>query len=136
MKIEAGKFYKARDGSVFGPIMRKLGGGFYPWTVSDLSRDWRELGGYVSDFVQDGNDLIEEVPAPSDKPSGPVRTVTRKEIVSGKYGPCGSLDVKHYGKDGNIYVGLDGTVLYTADEVRMFARLLTEIADAMEDQAK
>lgn len=70
---------------------------------------------------------------PFHRSTGPVRTVTRKEIVPGTYGPFDALEVMHHGNDGKIYVGIDGTVLYDASEIREFARLLTEIADAMEE---
>lgn len=54
----------------------------------------------------------------------PVRTVTRKEIVPGKYGP--------------LVVGGNGSILlpqacYTPDELREAAHTLNQIAEALED---
>lgn len=60
----------------------------------------------------------------SDVPHSPVRTVTRKEIVPGKYGP--------------LVVGGNGSILlpqacYTPDELREAAHTLNQIAEALED---
>lgn len=55
---------------------------------------------------------------------GPIRTVIRKEIVPGKYGP--------------LVVGGNGSILlpqacYTPDELREVAHTLNQIAEALED---
>lgn len=65
------------------------------------------------------------------KSSGPVRTVTRKEIVPGLYGPLGKLNIETRDDQSETYIDLlDGW--YEAADIREFARLLNEIADAME----
>jgi hypothetical protein len=76
MKIEAGKFYRTRDGRKIGPMKKGHGGVEHKWIV--------EFGDGMS-WKPDGTsahcaDLIAEWT------EGPVREVTRKEIVPGVYG--------------------------------------------------
>ena len=62
----------------------------------------------------------------SNKLDGPVRTVTRKEIVPGVYGAVGV-------QDGCL---VNVAYMRTADELRAAAATLIEIADALEENNK
>jgi hypothetical protein len=62
--------------------------------------------------------------------SSPVREITRKELVAGKYGP---LTVGIGNKSGvPIYIGGSGAI-FTADQLRDAARVFTEIADYLDE---
>lgn len=80
MKIEAGKYYKTRDGRKIGPMQ----------LVSDHatcegSHWWRN--GSVNSTMSTNSDLISEwLPWKTIDYNSPIRTVTRREIVPGVYG--------------------------------------------------
>lgn len=63
--------------------------------------------------------------------SGPVRTVTRKEIVPGHYDVVQVLGVK----DGLVQIRLndDPDEFYSASEIRAAIATLTELADALDE---
>lgn len=65
LKVEAGKFYKQRDGVVIGPIVKMAGGGMWPWTVEGKRRgdQWNDSGKRCLDGYEH-TDLVEEMPAP------------------------------------------------------------------------
>ena len=123
LKLEVGKYYKTRDGRKVGPMKNSYHtAGYYCWhTISGNcnSNLWNEDGCSGSACEAD---LISEWPA---APTGPVRTVTRKEIVPGVYG-----DVV-VGDDHGIFIP---DTMHTAAELRAAITTLTEIADALEDQ--
>ena len=123
LKLAVGKFYRTRDGRKVGPITsvnETDGVAYFP------SRHDGEITCWPSGHIRlqkrpcDG-DLIAEW---TDAPTGPVRTVTRKEIVEGRYG-----DVIVNESDVSV------AWMNTADKVRAAIATLTEIADALEDQA-
>lgn len=60
--------------------------------------------------------------------AGPIRTVTRREIVPGVYG---GVNVQTY-DDTRVTVFMSRT--YNAAELREAARIFTEIADVLEDK--
>lgn len=60
MKIEAGKYYKSRDGQVFGPLFF-TSNPFYPWVCGD--RSWT-IDGEFERLVRSELDLVEEAPSP------------------------------------------------------------------------
>jgi hypothetical protein len=127
VKIEAGKFYKTRDGSKVGPaIYRPVHGCF------QAGRDWLVSGcRYYEDGTPFGRkdaewalDLISEW---TDEPTGPVITETVKRIVPGTYGI-----VTVYSNHSTEIIARSG---YTAAELRAAAATLTEIAEALEEMA-
>jgi len=122
MQIEAGKYYRTRDGRKVGPMVAS----------PLIDYPFKDGSGFMS-FTTDGHrfcadehhtDLIAEW---TEAPTGPVRTVTRKEIVPGVY--------------GNVIVWNDGSGdvsvmnMRTATELRAAIATLTEIADALEGGA-
>lgn len=123
MQIEAGKHYKTRDGRKVGPMVAQHQlwvCGIEAWY---LDGKWSHLGG------PDPDDLIAEWT------EGPVRTVTRREIVGGKYGR-----VRVNGRwEGGVIVfveGIDhptGAPVLTAPELRAAAATFLELAEALED---
>lgn len=125
MKIEAGKYYKTRDGRKVGP-MRELDrkNTDYPWTdqYGDMpdqrySDSGKEIG-MGSDYY-----LISEW---QDEPS-PIRTVTRREIVAGNYGAVAIT------KSNNVMIPAGE---YTAEELREAAHLLNQIAEILQENGK
>ncbi len=74
MKIEAGRFYRARNGIIYGPMIRVPGKVRLPFRVENVALDWREDGFFQSDRLESEHDLISEVYV-SDTP--PVLAVVR-----------------------------------------------------------
>jgi len=121
MKVEVGKYYRTRDGRKVGPMRLHgdatsgLNGETFPFAADGMM--FTDLGREAYDSREDSkNDLIAEWQ------EGPVRTVTRKEIVPGVYGRV-RIDC-----DGFCEVG---TTRNTA-ELRAAAATLIEIADALD----
>ena len=82
MQIEAGKYYRRRDGKKCGPAWTD-GNQPHPWCVQfDESEHWYRDNG-ASCLGNADADLIAEW---TEAPTCPVRTVTRKEIVPGVEG--------------------------------------------------
>lgn len=78
MQLEAGKFYRDREGRIHGPIAL-VDDSEWPWNVANSANSansdlngWRTDGSYS--FLRSNkssNDLIEEVPAPGDAGPAP-----------------------------------------------------------------
>lgn len=123
MKIEAGKYYKTRDGRKVGP-MRELDREKtdYPWTdqLEEMPmqryNDWGEEVGEPS-----SHDLISEC---QDEAPSPILTVTRREIVAGNYGAVAIT------KRNKVMIAAGE---YTAEELREAAHLLNQIAEVLEE---
>lgn len=134
MKIEAGKYYKTRDGRKVGPIERNEARGLNePWPFK-FGDDFFGLDGksctksdeFGSSF---GNNMIysrDIVSQWQDEPTSPIRTVTRREIVPGKYG---IVTIKEC---GFIHINTMGT----PDNLREAAHLLNQIAEALEENGE
>lgn len=139
MKIEEGKFYKTRDGHKVGPMLRHMSGAVY-WKT-DAVRFHNAINSYGLFWYKNGEydkwdnhplDLIEEW---ADE-KGPVRTVTRKEIVPGVYGrvhigdwnPCNMVEIGFAARYS------DGMATLDASELRAAAVTLIEIVDALDYQ--
>lgn len=132
VKLEVGKFYKTRDGDKVGPMEK--------WAQT-VAHKWQQRGGTNTYdgggdiWADDGSsiyrcpDLIAEW-TEDEATTGPVRTVTRKEIVDGKYG---NVEV-YYDIAHGLTVTCRGC-LKTHAEIRATIATLTEIAEALEDQA-
>lgn len=128
LKLEVGKYYKTRDGRKASIIRKNETPDNY---LVDHIEQGYQLYHYPSGKSNLGDrrdDLIAEW---TDAPTGPVRTVTRKEIVPGVYG---SVVVGVRLQDGAIAVGFSvtGTAVLNPAELRAAIATLTEIADALE----
>lgn len=62
--------------------------------------------------------------------ASPIRTVTKREIVAGKYG---NVEIDEVGK---TYVHVDSTSIYYASDLRAAATLFNELADVLDENAK
>lgn len=135
LKIEAGKYYRTRDGRKVGPMVRPAKPDEYPWHGTGPLGNciwYRSEGGkFHGPIMQNALDLIAEW---TDEPTGPVRTVTRKEIVPGVYG---RVEVTADGAVRFVWargVTQGGPTLMSAPELRAAAAVLTELADALGEQ--
>jgi len=129
MKLEVGKYYRTRDGEKVGPMRADPRGrarGF-EW-ADEHDWAWRADGTFDIRRLECDEDLIAEwVDEPAaPQPAGPVRTITRKEVVPGTYG-----DV-FVDEDGDVRVGY----MSDAADIRAAIATLSEIADAMEENSK
>ena len=125
MKIEEGRYYKTRDGRKVGPMEHCGSDTDHPWQeAKNMSAHiWRDDG--TSKWRNDPT-LIAEWPA---EPTGPVRTVTRKEIKNGIY-LDGALIVSDAGF-GRVQFAICTTDPETFDKAM---DMLRDIRDALEDQ--
>lgn len=136
MKLEVGKFYRTRDGQKVGPIKSRRDK-VYPFhgRLDDtVSPSFTKDGYYWRSELESPDDLIAEwvdEPAAS-QPAGPVRTITRKEIVPGSYkGP-----VHIYEADNDsVRLSVPG-FHYKLVDLKNIIETLTEIADALEENEK
>lgn len=122
MKIEAGKFYRTRDGQKIGPFRVAEGITLaYTGTGDSWHLDGRYYRSCESPF-----DIIAEW---TDEPTSPVRTVTRKEIEPGTYGyvEIGGATSRH----ADVAVR---SAMYSASELRAAAKVFTDLADALDEQ--
>ena len=128
MQIEAGKYYRTRDGRKVGPMVAN----------PLIDYPFKDGSGFMS-FTTDGHrfcadehhtDIIAEW---TEAPTGPVRTVTRKEIVPGVYGRVRVYDETC--EHGHVCMGLPASYHWTAPELRAAVATLSEIADALEGGA-
>lgn len=124
MVIEEGKLYRSETGEKIGPIIDCGFSDGFPY------HGGRGKGFYNAQGKRQnphGDDLIAEW---TDAPTGPVRTVTRKEIVYGVHGDVEIVeDDTHQGGIG-IYIN---ATMDTA-RIRAAANNMLAVADAMEDQ--
>lgn len=136
LKPEPGKAYKTRHGEravIYGRRGKKdfpLSGRLL-LSTSDLY--WAEDGHY-GELGDHPHDLISEWQ--DEKPTGPVRTVTRKEIVPGVYGKVTVGDFG-FGCSLSVKIGWDGGggAYLQAQELREAAKVLNELASALEENA-
>lgn len=116
MKIEEGKFYRTRDGRKSGPMS---------FTLDDLA--WVNGRHETAVFRDTGlADVGKELPSDlvAEWTDGPVRTVTRKEIVPGDYGIV-NVRIK-FGPE--VFIARRAA---SAAELRAAAAVLIELADAL-----
>ena len=121
MKLEVGKYYRDENGEKRGPMKE------YGEDLFDLGVGMHGLWKYDGfDVWDDGkNNLIAEW---TDAPTGPVRTVTRKEIKNGIY-LDGALIVSDAGF-GRLQFAICTTDPETFDKAM---DMLRDIRDALED---
>lgn len=139
MQIEEGRSYKTRSGEKRGPMRpyrAKLYADYYTWTDAAQDDDVRARNLWISDgaFLRDCIDDRDLIALWDEPQTGPVRTVTRKEIVAGTYGEIRI----HPGQD-LPYVTLVGDYINctpdNAAKFRAAAVAFTAIAEAL-DEAK
>jgi hypothetical protein len=123
MRIEEGKYYRTRDGRKVGPL-RATDNGHWPMECDGTW--WRADGesceGSMARMYPE-NDIVAEW-----TDEGPVRTVTRQEIIPGTYdGVC----VRPL-PGRKVDVSLEGCV-YNADQLERAAAVLTALAGALRD---
>ena len=136
MQIEVGKTYRARNGSKVGPMQPAQSEG-YDFYGSDGENDrvFQKDGRHGASNIRPDPtmDLIAEWT------DGPVRTVTRREVVAGSYGrvrvgrvvdvpDCNNPDVPHASR---VSLAMDDAE-YTAAELKAAAAVLLELAGALE----
>lgn len=129
MKIEEGKFYKSRSGAKVGPLKlginrRKWPGDF--WVVEGIwGPTWWEDGVVHREGGSNDYDLVSEWPS-----EGPVRDVTRKEIVTGVYGVVSVIGIpKHISSCAEINLTC---AALSSSELRAAAATFLAIAEALE----
>ena len=131
MKIEEGKFYRDRSGRKAGPMAsHPLFNDRWPFRCQDGFTYRLDGTQAYYEGVESPHDLIAEWT------DGPVREVTRKEIVPGTYGRVrvewmveDQIVINLTDRDGN---GIDRGN-FSAAELRAAASTLTAIADALEE---
>jgi len=138
LKIEPGKFYRTRrglrveiknsrgpDDYPFNGIMAYSNGQMEPTLYWAEDGHYGELGEHPHDLISEWQD---------EEPTGPVRTVTvtKKEIAYGKYS---RVNVRPPSYEGNVSLELFGTQ-FSARELRDAAKVLNEIAEALEENAR
>lgn len=141
MQIEAGKFYKTRNGRKVGPMERASGLTEWPWRAdgwTDYCRDDGSTG--LRSWTQEmPDDLIEEwtEPTATPAPAGPVRMV--RQIVPGFYGRVRVFAPSP--KQGFVTLALtsqtgfaDEGQYLTADELRSAAMVFSQLAEALDGQ--
>lgn len=64
LKLEEGKWYRDREGKVWGPMVSIKKNVYYPFTDRGLNHTWTEFG-QLFDTGEDPLDLVEEVQVPS-----------------------------------------------------------------------
>lgn len=129
MKLEAGKFYKTRNGLKFGPAEEVYPFGNSGWVVPSSTghpATYDSYGNRISPCCSNEEDLV------SEWHDGPTRTVTRREIVPGVYG---KIFINH--SDNNI-VSINvrndfGCVEFNAEELREAAHLFNQLAEVLEE---
>lgn len=121
MKLEAGKFYKTRNGLKFGPAEEVYPSSIYGWVVPSNDghpATYDSYGNRISPYSSNEEDLV------SEWHDGPIRTVTRREIVPGTYGRVKVTQ--------GLYVHCNS--MRNAEELREAAHLLNQLAEFMEEQ--
>lgn len=124
MQIEAGKYYRTRDGRKVGPL-RATDNSF--WPMESRGTWWRANGesceGSMARMRKE-NDIIAEWS------EGPVRTetVTKRRIVPGVYGGV----YVSVGVEGKL-VGITVDQFMTAEELDSLAMVASQLAEALRD---
>ena len=124
MKLEVGKTYRARNGDQIKIVSRNSFLENYPFVGSNGATYTNDGFGWIGQ--QRFYDLIAEWPTET---TGPVRTVTRKEIVFGVHGDVEIVEDDTY--QGGIGIYINATM--DAARIRAAANNMLAVADALED---
>src|SRR5690606_1883497 len=121
LKIEAGKYYKTRDGRKVGPYCKARPSNV--WITEDGNiLNSRYSNGKLQLNCENDADLIAEW---QDETTSPIRTVTRREIVPGVYGKVFINDYDELANTVSLNVKDDfGFVSFNAEELREAAHTL------------
>ena len=162
VKIEEGKYYLTRDGRKVGP-MEHGPGERYCWiepgdpAIDGSPGGWMEGGSFYCYASASGLDIVAEwtdgvsvssdgsasvsgfMAAAAGTVTSPVRTVTRKEVVGGEYGPIlvetdGAYVRLGFKTTGGIFPPTRS--IFSTSELRQVASVLTQIADALDENEK
>lgn len=136
LRIEAGKYYKTRDGRKVGPIKSYEDRYFHK--ASFACREWTYLenGKWAGSLNNDNRDLI------SEWSEEPIRTVTRREIIPGVYGRIkitGTYQGNRVTMDwdrNDIITAAVPIVGMSAEELREAAHLFNQLAEALGENGK
>lgn len=119
LKLETGKYYKTSDGRKVGP-MQEHGLGFREKTWD--GRIWNVDGEpYGKNNTKE--DTLFEIPSSE----SPIREVTRRELVAGKYG------VVYISSANEIGIA---SRKHTPEQLREAAHTLNQIAEYLESEGK
>lgn len=123
VEIEAGKFYRTRGGEKVGPMEPSHSGiEDYPWRAPQGGSWLYHTSGRYGDGTHDEQrDIVAEWH------EGPVRTITRKEVVLGAYGP-----LQITAATPSSVVCSIKSIWLDAEALRTAADLLLEVADALD----
>lgn len=133
LKIKEGVSYKMRNGEKVGPMVSsKIEG--WPWEANGGGYDkkvgtrwaWRQDGS----FNESHNNTASDYDLISEWTEGPIRTVTRREPVSGKYSN-GDVDVSVH-PDGQIQISVSMLTL-KGDRVRSACMVLSQLAEFLDE---
>lgn len=125
MILEKGKFYVDKHGKKVGPLT----GSSFKYIVGRSGGEDPEWdnNGYVVIRGEEGyGDLVSEW-----TDDGPVRTVTRREIVLGDYGRVRVNGSHNSAKEVSVIV--EGWM--KADELRSAAMIFSQLAEALDENA-
>lgn len=122
MKIEAGKYYKTRDGRKVGPAYKT------DWPSKDCAWAVHSMWLYRDDGTCGSNESSDDLIA--EWTDGPVRTVTRREVVEGVYGIV-RVDTHR----DQVVISIDPSDGHnpSAAELKAAAAVLLELAGALDD---
>jgi hypothetical protein len=84
MKIEEGKYYRARNGAIYGPMLHVKSPIRYPFRIAGVDYEWGVNGFYQSDLQPTQFDLISEVYVSDTPPDPPL-----PDIITDQ--PCKTL---------------------------------------------
>lgn len=136
VKLEAGKYYKTRDGRKVGPAILRIDlHSTWPWDVGDQALRCHngKVGG--NGTFDDSFDII------SEWSESPIRTVTRREIVAGVYGRLHvSRDFSM--EDKNLRIALSDSLgkpdtaghYWNLDELDEVIHTLSQIREVIEEE--
>ncbi len=124
MQIEAGKTYRDAEGNKVGPLLI--------WD-EDVQHPWSETKGWDNKniYANDGTNAYGSPPLVAEWVEGPVRTVTRHEVVAGTYGPLEVGAIVNALDCVAVDLSLDASL--TADEIDTLIAHLTAIAEALRE---
>jgi hypothetical protein len=130
LRIEEGKFYRTRDGRKFGPMIRESWEDGEPWTADTAPHYWGSDGKWNTKSTEPtACDLVAEWIV---EPIGPVRTVSRKEIVEGTYGRVEVGIVYASGRVDIAIAGQGNRVPFSSADLREAAATFLAVADALD----
>lgn len=123
MEIEKGGFYRTRDGRKLGPAKSGFSRGRFEFD-GDFDMMHERDGTYCGS--ERGLDIV------SEWTEGPVRTVTRREVVPGSYGRLKTLKVAPSGVSYTKAIVSLEERFYSRDDLTEIISLLAEVRDGLE----